>query len=119
MFFALRDYLHYRHQSGRFTRHYKKSLMGAAFQRTLPANARRLLRPGDVLFIQTLDSFLAWLVMYLTKSEISHVVFYVGNDQIAHATLSGVVFEPVEALYRSNTRILPCIWPMADDKRQL
>lgn len=85
--------------------------MGAAFQGELPLNALEKLQPGDVLFVQRFDSWMSWVVMYLTKSEISHVAFYVGNNAVSHATVSGVLTEPIESLYSENTRILPCIWP--------
>ena len=77
-----------------------------------------MLRPGDVVFVQTLDRPQSWLIMYITQSEVSHVASYVGDRKIAHAKLgAGVVIEPVERLFVSNARILPCVWPMPDDKR--
>ena len=94
--------------------------MGGAFEGRLPENALRQLRPGDVLFVQTFNSFPAWVVMYLTKSEISHVASYLGDNRIAHSKpFSGVVIEPIEVLYRSDTRILPCVWPLPDEKRPM
>jgi len=90
-------------RSGRFAPDFTKSVMGAAFEGGLPEKAVRMLRPGDVLFVQTFGSLLSWLVMYFTKSEISHVAFYVGNKQIAHSPMSGVVFEPIEVLYDADT----------------
>jgi len=118
MIFALRDFLQYRSKKGRFSRSYKASFMGAAFQGGLSPKAIAELRPGDLLFIETLNSWISWLVMYMTKSEISHVAFYVGDHSIAHATLSGVAVEPIEVLYDQETRILPFIWPMPDEKRE-
>ena len=57
----------------------------------------------------------SWLIMYLTSSEISHAAFYLGNREIAHATLSGVRVEPIESLLDPNSRILPGILPIPDD----
>lgn len=91
--------------------------MGGAFEGTLPETALQILQPGDVLFVQMLGWPLSWLIMYLTSSEVSHVAFYVGNREISHSTLSGVATEPIEALFDSSTRILPCVWPMPDEKR--
>ena len=117
MLLALLDYRDYRNRKGRFSRNYKMSIMGGAFEGGLLPNCLDKLRPGDLLFIETFDSFLSWLVMYFTKSEISHVAFYLGQHRIAHATLAGVFIEPIEALYDTQTRILPCIWPMSDENR--
>lgn len=119
MFFALRDYFNYRGKKGRFARSYKASFMGAAFQGGLPPTAISLLKSGDVLFVETLNSWMSWLVMYMTKSEISHVALYVGNHSIAHATLDGAAIEPIEVLYDEETRILPLISPIPDETRQL
>lgn len=117
MIFALIDYIAYARRSGRYSRDFKKSIMGGAFQGEAPANALNLLRPGDVLLVQTLDSPIAWLIMYLTTSEISHVTSYLGNGQIIHSTSIGVSVDPIESLFGENTRVLPTQWDMADDKR--
>ena len=117
MLFALLDYIDYQKRRGRFSRDYRHSIMGGAFEGSLPSKCLNDLRAGDVLFVETFNSFISWLVMYLTRSEISHVAFYLGNRQISHATLAGVIIEPVENLFDSNTRILPCIWPMPDKTR--
>lgn len=117
MLFALIDYLNYRHKRGRYARDFRMSIMGGAFEGSLPETALQLLRPGDILLIQTLGWPISWLIMYLTKSEISHVAFYVGDKRISHATLGGVTIDPIETLFSPDTRILPCTWPMADEKR--
>ena len=117
MLFAIADYIHYRRRSGRFSREPSASIMAGAFQGELSAQALALLRPGDVIFLQTLDWPMSWVIMYLTSSEVSHVAFYVGGGQIAHATLGGVQFASVTATYGESSRMLPCIWPMPDEKR--
>jgi hypothetical protein len=119
MIFSLIDYYNYLRRSGRFSRDIKKSPMGGAFEGSLPEKALTILKPGDALFVQTYGWFLSWLVMYLTKSEISHAALYVGDNKIMHATFSGVVTEPIESLYGSNNLILPCIWSIPDEKRTL
>lgn len=117
MLWALADYKHYKRKSGRFEHDCSKSIMGGAFEGELPETAVRILQPGDVLFVQTLGWPLSWSIMYLTSSEVSHVAFYIGNREISHATLSGVSTERIEALFDPNTRLLPCVWPMPDEKR--
>lgn len=117
MLFALADCRRYRNRTGRFARDIHKSVMGGAFEGSLPDKAFELLSPGDVLLVQTLESPISWLIMYLTSSEISHAAFYLGNREIAHATLSGVRVEPIESLLDPNSRILPGILPIPDDTR--
>lgn len=117
MLFSLMDYRRYRNRTGRFARDIRKSVMGGAFEGSLPAKAFEILQPGDMLLVQTLGSPLSWLVMYLTSSEISHAAFYLGNRKIAHATLSGVCVEPIDALLDPNTRILPGVLPIPANKR--
>jgi hypothetical protein len=116
--FALCDYCQYRMRTGRFARDYRVSPMGGAFADRLPEELVSVLEPGDLLFLQTLKSFTAWLVMYLGRSEISHVASYVGERHIAHATFSGVRIEPIESIYRASL-ILPVRWPMPSEKRDL
>lgn len=91
--------------------------MGGAFQGDIPIKAIERLRPGDVLLVQTLDSPISWLIMYLTTSEISHVASYVGDGQIIHATTAGASIDPVESLFGQNTRVLPTQWDWPDDLR--
>jgi hypothetical protein len=117
MLFGLADYRRYRNRTGRFGRDIRKSVMAGAFEGSLPDKAFELLGPGDVLLVQTLGSPISWLIMYLTSSEISHAAFYLGNREIAHATRSGVCVEPVESLLDPNSRILPGILPIPDEKR--
>lgn len=118
MLFAFVDYQQYKRKTGRFARDLTKSIMGGAFEGLVPETAVQMLRPGDVLVVQTLERFASWAIMYVTQSEVSHVVFYVGDRKIAHATPArGVVIDPIETLFAPNTRLLPCVWPMPDEKR--
>ena len=114
MLFALRDYYDYKHRRGRYSR--DPDITGA-FEGSLNPALLRVLRPGDVLFVQTLDWPLAWLIMYLTRFEVSHVATYLGNGEIGHATLDGFRIEPIKALYGPGARILPSSWALTDDQR--
>lgn len=116
MIFAIADYLHYVRKKGRFSRHPHTSFMAGAFERSLSPQAIAMLRPGDLIFVETMDRPAAWLIMYLTSSEVSHLAMYVGNGEIIHATLDGVRADPITSLY-GNVRLLPCIWPMPEEKR--
>lgn len=117
MIFALIDYLTYMRRSGRFSRNVKKSVMAGGFQGDVPVKAIELLRSGDVLLVQTLDSPISWLIMHLTTSEISHVAHYYGNGQIVHATTTGMCIDPVESLFNQSTRVLLTQWNISDEQR--
>jgi hypothetical protein len=58
--------------------------MGGAFEGALPESVFGFLQAGEILFVQTLRSFSAWAIMYVTKSEVSHVAFYSGDRKILH-----------------------------------
>lgn len=105
--FAIVDYCRYVRRTGRFARDFRKSVMGAAFQGTYPVKAIAMMQPGDFFLVQTLNSRIAWLVMYLTSSEVSHVAMYAGESKIIHATFGGVVMEPAESLFTMEARVLP------------
>jgi hypothetical protein len=118
MIFALHDFYHYHHRSGRYERKVQRSgLMGMAYEETLPEDVVSNLQPGDLLFVLTFDSLISWSIVYLTSSHVSHSAMYIGEGHILHATTSGVTIEPIEVLYGSNERILPCVWHMPDEAR--
>lgn len=120
MLFALYDYLQYRKRSGRYEKDINKSgsLMGQAFDGNIPEKILSLLNSGDIICIQNFGWWVSWLIMYLTSSSISHVTFYIGNRTITHMTLDGLVKEPIEILYKPESRILPFIWFIHADKRR-
>ena len=106
MIFLLSDYRNYLRKTGRYARHYR-NFMGGAFQGRIPDEKIDAMKPGDLLFVQTLGSRLSWLIMYLTSSEVSHFAAYAGDRRIVHATTNaGVIEEPIEALFDENTRVL-------------
>lgn len=92
--------------------------MGGAFENSLPDKVFDVLQTGDIFFVQTFGSVISWAIMYFTRSQVSHVAFYLRDRKIVHATLSGVVTEPVEVLFNSNTRILPCAWDDLNKHRE-
>jgi hypothetical protein len=118
MIFALIDYSRYRCRTGRFARDFGITVMGGAFEDAIPDAALELLHAGDVIVVQTLDKFASWVIMYLTQSEVSHVAMYLGGRRISHATpAAGVTIEMVDALFKPNSRLLPCIRKMPDETR--
>jgi hypothetical protein len=118
MLFGAFDYLRYRKRTGRFSRDPEYSVMAGAFEGSLSPQAIKVMQPGDVIFVQTLDRFVSWLIMYLTSSEVSHVAVYIGNEMIAHAVPGGTRFESISALYGSNSRLLPGLWPTSKEQRK-
>jgi hypothetical protein len=108
MLLALIDYIRYRTKPGRFGNLRLGSLMQYAFRGSLPKGLVDRLQVGDLLFTQRLHSFSSWAVMYLTKSEFSHVALYAGTGRIVHATLAGVMEEPLEALISDDVLLIAC-----------
>lgn len=117
MIFAAIDYCRYVRRKGRFSRDFRKSVMGGAFQGDYPVKAIAMMQTGDFFLVQTLNSRIAWLVMYLTSSEVSHVAMYAGNSEIIHATFGGVVKAPAQSLFTPNARVLPAKLELTDEVR--
>lgn len=116
MIFALLDYWQYRRLPGRYGILHRESVIRFAFRGSLPEELIEVLRPGDAIFVQTLNSFLSWSVMYLTKSEFSHVATYMGNSLISHATTSGLVIEPIAHIFSPDALILPCSLKLSEEE---
>lgn len=89
-----------------------------AFQGSLPDLLIRDLIPGDTLFVQTLHSFPSWLIMYLTKSEVTHVATYIGGRRIVHATLAGTIEEPLDNLFSPDTILFACSWRLTPSQQE-
>ncbi len=116
MHFVL-DYLAYRRREGRYARFAGRSVMGGAFAGRLPPEAEGLLAPGDSIFTSQYGNVLAWAVMYVTSSEVSHVAIWLGDRKIAHATLGGLRVDPVDALYDADIRLLPVHVVQSEEER--
>lgn len=115
MVFALADYIKYRHRTGRFAPFFPASLMAHGWAHWLPAPVIDILKPGDLIFVQTLGCWRSWLIMYLTSSDVSHMALYIGNGEILHATTAGSTRAPVSDLF-GDVRILPCRNPYGKSK---
>jgi hypothetical protein len=113
MIFAAFDYAHYRRQTGRYTPNIGINIMAAGYIGAEFAEALPKINPGDLLVIETFDSFLAWLVLYFTSSHMSHLALYAGDEMIAHATTAGVRLDPVSVLYNAKNRIVAFSIPPA------
>ena len=106
--FTLYDYIRYVLKPGRFGIHGRTSVMTRAFRGYIPEHILKKLQPGDLFFVQSLGSWLSWLIMYLTRSEIGHVAVYEGDLKISHSTLSGVRSDSIDAIISQDTLIVPC-----------
>lgn len=106
MLFALLDYLKFRSQEGRYSRNNSTEPMSYGFEGRLPEKIIRELKPADSILFASFNSWIAWLIMYLTSSQVSHVAMYIGDRRIVHATLSGVAIEPIESLFERKARML-------------
>lgn len=81
--------------------------MGTAFVGQLPPVVRRTLQLGDFIVVGSMGAWASWAVMYLTKSEISHIAVVLDQDRIVHAVPDrGVVIDPIERLLLENNRLL-------------
>ena len=117
MILAYLDYRRYKGRTGRYARHSPNSVMGRAFLGGLPDEVVSRLSPGDLIFSSHYDSLVSWAVMYFTSSEVSHTATYLGAGRIVHATLSGIIEEPISTLYGEATRVLPCRIPMEPEQQ--
>jgi len=89
--------------------------MRHAFKGSIPEETVGRLRPGDWIFVQTLGCWVSWAIMYLTRSEFSHVAMYDGNGRVTHATTSGVGTQPLTSMISQETLIVPCRLPQGDE----
>lgn len=82
--------------------------MCGAYERVLPDDVVQALETADLIGVGNFQSWMSWLIMYLTHSQISHIAVYVGDRKISHATLQGIKVEPIEALFGEHVRLLVC-----------
>jgi hypothetical protein len=101
--FALIDYIRYRREVGVYST--ASLTAGGAFVATAESFARASsrLRFGDALVVHTRDSAMSWAVMYCTGMPWSHVACVEGSDTIVHATVSGIVRQPLSVFFDGRT----------------
>jgi NlpC/P60 family len=92
--------------------------MCGAYETKLPLEVLLALQEGDLIFVGNFRSWMSWLIMYFTNSQVSHVAMYVGDGKILHATLHGGELAPIEAVFEDGVRLLACKVPIADESRQ-
>lgn len=82
--------------------------MGQAFQGSIPEPVKKYAyEPGAAIFTCDMDSWSSWAVMYITKSEVSHVALSIGNGQLCHVIPHrGVVVQSITSLYGQHTRLI-------------
>lgn len=108
MLYALYDYIAYKRRKGRFGNDLKYGIMASAWEGEIPSFVIDTLSDGDPLFFQTFNSFGAWLIMYGTNSQVSHVGIYAEGGRIFHMTPPRSVIEPLQNCFHKDVRILPC-----------
>ena len=92
--------------------------MCGAFNESLPDILVYSLEPGDPIVSGNFGWWVAWLIMYLTSSQISHIAFYAGNRKIIHQTLGGPLYGSIEDLFGPSERLLAIKMPPLEDGRQ-
>jgi len=110
MIFAIIDYVSYRNKNGRYSLEIGKDIMCGAFVNEIPKPFLDMLKPGNVILHSDFNSVISWLIMFLTKSQVSHASVYAGNGMVLHTGLSGVMYEPVEKIFGEDTRLLPLVY---------
>jgi hypothetical protein len=118
VFSAAWDYINYRRIRGRYSRSIGRDLMCGAYVGALPEEIMLILQAGDTILVGNFESWISWLIMYLTNSQISHVAVYVGDGKILHATQRGGEIAPISMLFGKNVRLLPCKAPVRPHHRE-
>jgi hypothetical protein len=118
MIFAILDYLNYRRRGGRYSRITGSDIMCGAYERELPDEVLMVLQESDSVVVGNFGWWVAWLIMYLTESQVSHVAVYNGNRTIFHATVRGARVDPIEVLFGPRMRLLACKMPIDPEKRK-
>jgi len=106
MILALIDYIHYKKRNGYYNLK-NDPIMRYGFYCEIPSPTIDALEPGDIIFIFSYDSFISWIIMYLTKARMSHTAMYLGDKNIIHATTEGIISEPIKSLFGKNSVLLP------------
>ncbi len=107
MIFALYNYYHYKNRSGCYGRDLRNGPMSSAWENGIPDFVLNELEDGDILFFQTFNSISAWLIVYGTSSQVSHVGFYLKEKRIGHMVPPELTIEPIQNCFKENIRILP------------
>lgn len=114
MIFALHDLARYRLRRGIYGADPASNIMAIGHTRPFPTETLQLLRHGDLILCQRLDSILSWSVMYFGgQYGVDHCAVYLAQGQVMHMTLTGVRITPVRALTR-GARVLPIRLPNED-----
>jgi cell wall-associated NlpC family hydrolase len=107
VFLAAYNYIQYRLRRGEYAIGYPFSVMGAAFDGSIPDYYVRQLQFGDLVFIATYNWRGAWPMMYLSACQMTHVAMYVGDGLIFHQTTGGPKRDTLSDLFNSDMRFLP------------
>lgn len=92
--------------------------MCGAYETELPVEVLLALQEGDLILVGNFRSWMSWLIMYFTNSQISHAAVYIGDGKILHATLQGSELAPIQTLFKEGVRLLACKMPISDERRK-
>lgn len=101
------DYIKYRFKLGRFSDDIRAWPICFSWEGDFQPVLLELLEPFDLIFFQNRNSFLSWLVLYITKTDISHCGTYIGDGKVLHATLSGTVKTDLKWFFDIGCRVMP------------
>ncbi len=117
MIFALADYLQYRLRKGPYSENVL--LLKGAFL-TTPEKASMLFqaRDGDSIFCHPVNSFVSWIVMYVTASPWSHVGTLTSAGTVIEAITQGVVERPATCYFNRRYYVSILSISATDDQRR-
>lgn len=114
MFLALYDYFRYRLQRGIYGADPASNIMAVGHERRVAKETLDLLRTGDLILCQRLDSALSWAIMYFGgRYAVDHAAIYIADGRVLHMTLTGLRHNAIDTLAR-GARILPVRLPQSD-----
>jgi hypothetical protein len=101
MLSAIRDYYHYMYAKGPYAHEVlcEQGLFLATPE--IYKNYKNTL-PPTIVFVSTLNSFVSWLIMYVTNGRFSHVATLYSKEVIFDCTPKGVHFAPLQTYFVGN-----------------
>jgi hypothetical protein len=101
MLSAIRDYYHYVYAKGPYAHEVlcEQGLFLATPE--IYKNYKNTL-PPTIVFVSTLNSFVSWLIMYVTNGRFSHVATLYSKEVIFDCTPKGVHFAPLQTYFVGN-----------------
>jgi hypothetical protein len=115
MIFALLDYCQYRLRNGRYSAE-RFAKMNAFLANPDKIGAIRGAQIG-VMFVHPLNSFVSWIIMYVTGGPWSHVALLTGKGTIFEATTAGQMERRPDVYFTSQNYVCVMYRPSTVEQR--